>query len=166
MAGRTQKSDSKRKAMRLMEIQSDLKKAYEASVTASWAMIVVLVLCPIAVEIVRMFNASFTGFAPQAAARIKDFVYGLAILLPLCIRTIRKAILKRSRFSDGENLTGKLRTASTITLLVAEMPAILGLLLFLMGGFYREFYIALAYSVLVVVAYFPRYRHGGKPLAF
>jgi hypothetical protein len=141
-----------------VEMQEDVKKAYEASASLSWAMIAALVLCPIAAEIVRMSYGSFAGLSPQAAHRVKEFVYGLAIILPLCIRSIRKAILKRSKSSEVKVLAHKLRTATVITMLVAEMPAILGLLLFLLGGFYREFYIALAYSLLVMFVYFPR-RH-------
>ena len=150
--------------MQIMEMQDDLKKAYETSVSMSWAMIAALVLCPIIVEIVRMSNASFAGFAPYAASQIRDLVYGLAIISPLCIRTIRKVILKRGRSSDWKALANRLRAATAVTILIAEMPAILGLLLFLLGGFYREFYIALAYSLLVILAYFPRHNRWEKSL--
>jgi hypothetical protein len=140
-----------------MEPQGELKRAYERSVSLSWAMIAALVLCPLTVEVVRMNNASFSGFAPHIAGQSKDFIYGMAILLPLCIRTIRKAILKRGRSSDQATLARRLGVADAITMLVAIMPAILGLLLFLLGGFYKEFYISVGYSVLVIAAYFPRY---------
>ncbi len=152
--------------MQSMEMQGDLKKAYETSVSMSWAMIAALVLCPLIVEIVKMNNASFAGFAPHTASQIRDLVYGLAILLPLCIRTFRKVILKRGRSSDWKDLAGRLRAATAITILIAEMPAMLGLLLFLLGGFYREFYIALAYSLLVILAYFPRHDRWEKSLTF
>jgi hypothetical protein len=149
-----------------MEMQGDLKKAYESSVSMSWAMIAALVLCPLIVEIVRMSNAAFAGFAPYAANQIRDPVYGLAIILPLCIRTIRKLILKRGQASDWKALASRLRAATAVTILIAEMPAMLGLLLFLLAGFYREFYIALAYSLLVVLAYFPRFNRWEKSLTF
>jgi hypothetical protein len=143
----------------ITEMQGELKEAYERSVNASWAMVAVLVLCPILVEILRMRDVSFTGFAPQSAGRIRDFVYGLAIILPLCIRSIRKAILKRNKSSDVPTLALKMRTATAVTVLAAEIPALLGLLMFLLGGVYREFYIALAYSLLVLFIYFPRQHH-------
>jgi len=142
-----------------MEMQGELQEAYERSVSTSWAMVAALVLCPIMVEIVRMYDVSFTGFAPQSAGRIRDFVYGLAIILPLCIRSIRKAILKRNKSSDLRTLARKMRTATAITILAAELPALLGLLMFLLGGVYREFYIALAFSLLVLFVYFPRQYH-------
>jgi hypothetical protein len=139
-----------------MELQGELKEAFERSVTLSWAMVAALVLYPIAVEIMRMRDVSFEGFAPQTAGRIRDFVYGFAIVLPLCIRSIRKAILKRNKLSDLHILARKMLTATVITILAAEIPALLGLLMFLLGGVYREFYIALAYSLLVILIYFPR----------
>jgi hypothetical protein len=140
----------------IMGMQGELKEAYERSVSLSWAMVAALVLCPITVEIMRMRDVSFTGFAPQSAGRIRDFVYGLAIILPLCIRSIRKAILKRSKSSDVPTLARKMRAVAAVTILAAEIPALLGLLMFLLGGFYREFYFALAYSLLVILVYFPR----------
>ena len=152
--------------MQSMEMQNDLKKAYETSVSMSWAMIAGLVLCPIIVEIVRMSNTSFAGFAPYTASQVRDLVYGLAILSPLCIRTIRKVILKRGRSSDWKDLAKRIRAATVVTILIAEMPAMLSFLLFLLGGLYREFYIALAYSLLVIIAYFPRHNRWEKSLTF
>jgi hypothetical protein len=140
----------------IVETETDVKKAYEASVNISWAMIAALVLCPIVVEIVSMSLRPFAGLSPESAHRIKDFVYGLAILLPLCIKSIRKAIFRRRKSSDLKTLAYKLRTATAMTMIAAEMPALLGLSLFLLGGFYREFYIALVYSLLVMIVYFPR----------
>jgi hypothetical protein len=147
-----------------MEPQGELKRAYEKSVSLAWATIAALVLYPLTVEVVRMNNASFSGFTPHLAGQSKDFIYGIAILLPLCIRTVRKVILKRGRSSDLATLARRLRVADAITMLVAEMPAILGLLLFLMGGLYKEFYIALGFSVLVTAAYFPRYNQWERSL--
>jgi hypothetical protein len=139
-----------------MEMEGDLKKTYEKIISLSWAMVAGLVLCPITVEIVRMSNPSFSGFAYQTASQVRDFIYGIAIISPLCIQTLRKAILKHCRPTDFNALLSKLMTVAILTILVAEMPAVLGLLLFLLGGFYKEFYIALGYSVLVIFAYFPR----------
>jgi hypothetical protein len=147
----------------LVETQADLKKAYEATLSISWAMIAALVLCPIVVEIVRMRLGSFGGISPKLAHQVRDFAYGLAIILPLCMRSMREAIFKRSKLSDVKTLVYKLQTVTAITMLVAETPAILGFLLFLLGGFYREFYIALAYSLLVIFVYFPR-RHAWERL--
>jgi hypothetical protein len=137
--------------------QGELKRAYEKSVSMSWAMIAALVLYPLTVEVVRMSNASFSGFDPHLAGQSKDFIYGIAILLPLCIRTLRKVILKRGRPSDLATLARRLLVADAFTMLIAQVPAVLGLLLFLLGGLYKEFYISIGYSALVMAAYFPRY---------
>jgi hypothetical protein len=141
---------------RIMEMQDDLKRAYEKSINFSWAMIAALVLCTIAVEIVRMSNPSFSGIAQQTASQVRDIIYGIAIISPLGIGVLRKAILKHSRLSDVNALLNKLATVAILTMLVAEIPAVLGLLLFLLGGLYKEFYISLGYSALVILAYFPR----------
>jgi hypothetical protein len=119
-------------------------------------MVAALVLYPITVEVVRMQTSSFSGFAPQLANQTRDFIYGIAIVLPLSIGTLRKLILKRGPFSDPATVARSLVAATAISVFVGEIPAILGLFLFLLGGLYREFYIAFGYSVLVILAYFPR----------
>jgi hypothetical protein len=148
-----------------MDMQEELKRAYEKSVTLAWAMVAALMIYPITVEIIRMRDASFEGFAPQTVHQIKDFIYGIAIVLPLCIPALRKALLQRSRSSGLGTLARRLGTTTAITILLAEMPALLGLLLFFLGGFYREFYIAFGYSILVILAYFPRYSQWERWLA-
>jgi hypothetical protein len=139
-----------------MGLQGELKQAYERCVTLSWAMVVALLVYPLVVEIVRLQDVSFAGFSPQAAGRIKDFVYGLAVILPLSIRSIRKAVLKRSQLSDVHVLARKMVMATAVTVAAAEIPALLGVVMFLLGGLYKESYIALAYSLLVILIYFPR----------
>jgi hypothetical protein len=140
----------------VMETQDALKRAYEASVSLSWLMVIVLVLSAIVVEIVRMREGHFAGWSPQLANGIRDYVYGVAVVLPLSLGYIRKAVLKGSEYPGPTSLARRLRTLIALTMLVADLPALLGLGLFLLGGFYREFYIALGYSLMVLLIYFPR----------
>jgi hypothetical protein len=144
------------KPVLVMETQDALKRAYEASVSLSWAMVIVLVLSAIVVEIVRMQEGHFAGWSPQLADGVRDYVYGVAIVLPLSLGYIRKAVLKGSESPGPTSLARRLRTVIALTMLVADMPALLGFGLFLLGGFYREFYIALGYSLMVLLIYFPR----------
>jgi hypothetical protein len=139
-----------------MGLQGELKQAYERCVTLSWAMVAALLVYPLVVEIMRLQNVSFEGFSPQSAARVKDLVYGLAVILPLSIRSIRRAVLKRAKSSDIQVLTRNILMATVITISVSEIPALLGFVMFLLGGLYKEFYIALTYSLLVILIYFPR----------
>jgi len=138
-----------------METRDALKRAYDTSVGLSLAMMIVLVLTAIVVEILRMRNRSFAGWSPELAVGMRDYVYGVAIVLPLCLGYIRRAVLKGSKSLGPNSLARGLRTATALTLLVAEMPALLGLGLFLLGGFYTEFYIAFGYSLMVFLIYFP-----------
>jgi hypothetical protein len=139
-----------------MDTRDALKRAYEASVSLSWVMVSVLVLSAIGVEIVRMQEGHFAGWSPQLANGIRDYVYGVAIVLPLSLGYIRKEVLKGTESFGPTSLARRLRTVIAVTMLVADMPALLGLGLFLLGGFYREFYISLGYSLMVLLIYFPR----------
>lgn len=142
-----------------MEPEMEMKKYFQTTVTLSWAVVAFLLIMPLGIEILRLFDRSFSGLDPEFAGRIKDFVYGLAIVLPLFIKHIRKAIVKREAIKDEKWLLKRLRTAVGLTMLTAAMPAVLGLGLFLLGGLYREFYISVAYSFLVIFLYFPRFAH-------
>lgn len=142
-----------------MDTDNDLQRGFKQTVNLCWGMIAALMLCPLAVEIIRLADRSFAGYEAALASRVKDYVYGLAIVLPLGIRNLRKAIWKRSPTTNLEALVRKLRRVTTATVLVAAMPALLGFGLFLLGGLYKEFYVALGYSCLVIFIYFPRYLH-------
>lgn len=140
----------------IMETRSPLKRAFDVSVTLSRMMMILLVLSAIVVEVVRMRNGAFAGWSPERANQVRDYVYGVTIVLPLCLGYLRKAVLKGSAVSGAAFVARRLTTATALTLLVAGMPALLGLGLFLLGGFRTEFYVALGYSLMVLLIYFPR----------
>jgi hypothetical protein len=142
-----------------MEDQLDAKKEFQKTVNICWATIAALLLCPLSVEILHFMDQSFAGFVPDVAARVKDVVFGLATVLPLFIKGIRKAFWRHVSTKDARVRIGKVRILTAVTMFISTMPALLGFSLFLMGGLYREFYASLAYSALVIFIYFPRFHH-------
>ncbi|MGD0783209.1 MAG: hypothetical protein ABSA30_10175, partial [Candidatus Aminicenantales bacterium] len=64
--------------------------------------------------------------------------------------------LKHSGAPDA--LLGRLKTVAVLTLAVAEAPALLGMALFLTGGYNVDSYMLMFASLILLFMYFPRTR--------
>jgi hypothetical protein len=90
----------------------------------------------------------------------RDVLVGIALIVLVLVRRVRGSILKGSSQSvELQELVRRLKVASIITFVFCEIPALVGLLLFLMGGFHKEFYLLLACSLAAMFVYFPKYEH-------
>lgn len=122
------------------------------------AIVASLVIYAVVVEIMKARFYPFEGLIDNF-----DFVpfryvlYVLAIANPIVIVQIRKALLKKASFDDRRNAIQRLSRTSVITAAFCETPAIMGLVLFLLSGLRRDFYILLALSFIFVFLFFPRY---------
>jgi hypothetical protein len=74
----------------------------------------------------------------------------------ILIRVLRHILLKRSAGDDRKTALHRLERATLVTLVLAEVPGLLGLVLFLIGGLNIDFYFLLFASLLLVFMYFPR----------
>jgi hypothetical protein len=146
----------KRKAM---ETQLELKKELQRNAVLSGAMMVSVLLYAVVVEIIKVQWQSTGQLQPQPAAPMKEVFYGAALFFLFVIRLARKAILKKTRGDNFRTLLHKLKLSNLVTFLLCEVPAVVGLVLFLRDGLYKEFYILATCSLLVMFIYFPRYRH-------
>jgi hypothetical protein len=69
---------------------------------------------------------------------------------------VRRALLTRARAEAVATQPGRLVTTAVITAALAETPAILGLVLFMVFGLRADFYALLALSLALQAVYFPR----------
>jgi hypothetical protein len=142
-----------------MEPTVDLKKEHQFTVIIASAMIVALFGYALVVEAIKFQHQPFTGFAPQSPNQTREGIFAGALLMLVAIRIIRNMLLKKTPNDTVKTLLTKLKAATIITSALCEIPAILGLVLFLMGGHSKDFYILLLYSLTLMVLYFPRYNH-------
>jgi hypothetical protein len=70
--------------------------------------------------------------------------------------TVLKGTILRNAPASGDLRLQRLRTASIITAAFAELPAIFGLVLFILGRQSSDFYILLVVSLYMLVRHFPR----------
>ena len=143
-----------------MEPMEDLKKAYQTALIINIGIIFGLVIYAVLVEILKSKFAPFEGFVDFKQITILRYVfYGLGILQIFIIRVLRGALLRASASDDSKTLIIKLSRASIATAVLCELPAVFGIVLFLMGGHSRDFYLMLGLSFILVFLYFPRYRN-------
>jgi hypothetical protein len=70
--------------------------------------------------------------------------------------TVLKGTLLRNPPPSGDLRLARMRTATIITAAFAEVPVILGLVLFVLGRLSSDFYILLVVSLYMLVRHFPR----------
>ena len=140
-----------------MENREELKRSNKTASMIGITIIVSLFVYLIVVEVLRTQLKPFRGFAPLPEMTTFRYVfYGLAVLEVLVIRLLQSLLLKHAPGDTVKIAVQKLFRASILTVCLSEVPAILGLVLFLIGGLNKDFYALLAVSLVLVFMYFPR----------
>ena len=143
-----------------MDRAEELKKLYKTNVIVGAAVIFSMAIYAVIVEIIRAKARPFHGFVRISNLQtLRLTFYGLAILQILVLRFLQPLLYKQTATDDHKKLLMKLNTAALITYFIAEIPAILGLVLFFLSGLSRDFYIFLFISLLLELMYFPRARY-------
>ncbi len=140
-----------------MNRSEDLKRVYRTSKIVGFTVIGSIILLAVIVEITKATLKPFHGFASVSNIQtLRLIFYGLAVLQIILIRVLQPLLYKQAPSGDHKTLLMKLTTAALVTYFAAEVPAILGLILFLLSGLSRDFYIFLILSLILELIYFPR----------
>lgn len=143
-----------------MENLSGLRKAYRTSSLVGAAIIISLFLYAVLVEVGRAWLKPFLGFARVDNALVLRYAfYAAAIVIVILSRILNSLILRKSSQDAPEAIVRKLSLAAIVSMALGEGPAIMGLALFLLGGFSRDFYMLLIVSLVLEFMYFPRLRN-------
>ncbi len=142
-----------------MDDFSDLRKAHKTSSLVGAAALGSLFLYAVCVEVVRALFKPFLGFARvEHALSLRYTFYAAAIILVILNRVSNSFLLRKSAKSDVKAAVQTLSRAALISMALSEAPAVLGLVLFLLGGFSTDFYMLLIVSLFLEFMYFPRLR--------
>jgi hypothetical protein len=140
-----------------MDPQEDIRRAHRAVLAVAVAILSSLLVFLALGEVIRARFKPFSGFLgggdPQT---LRYIVYGLAVVIVILIRFLRQALLRRTPEDSRMTLIHRLSRASLVTLVLGEVPALLGLMLFLLRGLNRDFYALLFVSLILIFMYFPR----------
>ena len=141
------------------EIQELLKRSYRAAVIVGVSITLMLVMYAGAVEVIKTTQKPFRGFGMLPASTLltlRYIIYGLGVVAIIAIRFLQQFLLKPTPMDDDKTTVSKLSRTAVTTLALSEIPAVLGLFLFVVSGLYRDFYILLFVSLFLLFMYFPR----------
>jgi hypothetical protein len=140
--------------------QNGLKAAHKTASLIGISIIVSLLLTLAVAEAIRGSLRPFRGFVlVQDPQRIRYAFFAGAIVAVILIRILRQALLDRPAGRGTGLSLRRIQQASIVTMVLCEVPALLGLVLFLVGGFNVDFYLLLFVSLVLIFMYFPRLSH-------
>src|SRR5260370_4547414 len=115
------------------------------------AMMGSVLLYAVAVEVVNLSQAPFSGFAGTPLdPMVRYALWGVALVQVMLILVVRRSLLAKSPGpAPGASI-------AIVTAALAEIPAVLGLVLFMVSGLRADFYALLTLSLLLLATWFPR----------
>lgn len=147
----------RKKRVSPMEQDTIIKKYFKMALIISGVIIGSLLAYLIVVEIFRSKLSPFTGYVELSSPQSIRYIFYLAAALQIVVIRLLRGVLLRAKSTDSEEkLVLKLFRASIMTSVLAEVPALMGLVLFFLGGFNSDFYILLFVSFFLVFMFFPR----------
>jgi hypothetical protein len=109
------------------------------------------------VEILKATLEPFRGFAAIGDVQPYRYAaYGAGAVVVLLMLLIRPRLFKRRAGEDDAAFLLRLQRAALLTMILGEVPAALGLALFLIGAGAGDFYRLLAVALVLAFIHFPR----------
>jgi hypothetical protein len=112
-----------------------------------------LATCLVLVEVVRRSRPVADAVPVLDQIRIALFVVAAVVVFA---STVVKSFMLRQAPPDPALRLARVRSATILAAAMAELPALLGLVLFILGGSQNDFYILAVVSLYMLVRHFPR----------
>jgi hypothetical protein len=140
-----------------MDIRDELRIHLKSATLIATAIIASLLIYLGLVEVLRAVYRPFRGFATIAnIQQLRYVVFGAAAAVIVLIRLLRPQLLRKAPGEEAKTALHRLQRAAIMTLVLGEIPGILGLGLFLLSGYNIDFYVLVFASLLLIFMYFPR----------
>jgi hypothetical protein len=140
-----------------MDIRDELRIHLKSTTLIATAIIASLLIYLGLVEVLRAVYRPFRGFTTIAnIQQLRYVVFGAAAAVIVLIRLLRPQLLRKAPGEDAKTALHRLQRAAIMTLVLGEIPGILGLGLFLLSGYNIDFYVLVFASLLLIFMYFPR----------
>jgi len=142
-----------------MELREIIKKTHRIASLVGFSVFGAMILYLVLEELIRSKMAPFYGFYHlENTQTLRYLFYGLSAFSLILARVLQGWLLKKKGSETPIDLLNKLHRTSLIMIIMSELPALFGLILFLLAGLNRDFYVLLAISVVVLFIFFPRLR--------
>jgi len=136
-----------------------IRRAIRPALILAWTLLASLLACLAFEELLRSRFRPFLGFARLGdRLSVRYAFYLAAAAAVVLIRVLNAVGLRRKKAASPEAFLGRLKTVALLTLALAEAPALLGLALFIVGGYNVDFYGLMFVSLILLFMYFPRAR--------
>ncbi len=141
-----------------MDVRDELLSHFKIATAIAGSVVASLFIMFAAEEVIRAVFRPFRGFAGfKGGLLVVEYAFiGLAVVVIVLIRGLRQALLVRRPGEDVKSAIHRLQRISVITAVLGEVPAIGGLVLFLLTGLNFVFYALVFASLCLVFIYFPR----------
>lgn len=137
--------------------QDELRSHLRTAASVGLAVVASLMLYLVLVEVLRAVDKPFSGFARVTDIQpVRYAFFGASVAVIVFIRVLRPRLLRIPPQADTKTVLIRLQRAAILTMVLGEIPGILGLALFLLTGHNVDFYVLLFASLLLVFMYFPR----------
>ena len=144
-----------------MDPERVLRSAQRRASYQMASMLVSIVVFFVIVEVIKR-KPDHVSPSDEGFELLRIVFYGLAIAMVFVINVVQGFMLKAEKSDDIGPITNRLTTVNVIVSGLAESPAILGFVLFMVWGYDTDFYILGFVSLYLMVRHFPRYRHWEK----
>jgi hypothetical protein len=138
-----------------MDGSEGLRRTYRETAIACGAMGASVLIYAVVVEVLRTRLPPGGVGAGIDADLLRYVFYLLAAVAGLAIPLLRRTA--EAGPAVRGNVSARLRAGALVTASVAEAPAVLGLVLFLLAGRRQDFYPLAGWSLLLHLFHFPRY---------
>lgn len=141
------------------DFERSLSIAYRTQVKIALFSFVTIAFMVVIEEIIRRSSHPFYGWSKISFGQIPTFryvIYAISVAVLILMRLLQSLFTRFSPETDFYQALKKLTLGTMIPLSLAEIPAILGLIFFLLTGLYRDFYVLTIVSVILLFIYFPR----------
>jgi len=144
---------------------SDLREAHKPVAILAWAQLSTVFVFAGIMAAMTLVEPPFAGLSPGSGDRARDIFFLITLFSFIAIRMAKRSILQKTQSDTFEQLAGRLRASAIVALILGEVPAILGLLLFLIGGYREDCFLLLGFGLLLMVVFFPKYANWADWLA-
>lgn len=134
----------------------DLRRTYRTTVIIGLVMMASLVIYLIVVSLLDQARSAAEVPPPAVQGAAYYACIGISIVVILLARSASAMVLNARGASEPQPLQ-RLQTAAIITFALSEVPAVLGLVLFILGGSATDFYLFLLISLFSFSLTFPKF---------
>lgn len=131
----------------------EIRQAYTVSAVVAAAIVGAIVFYTVIVEVLlRMGHSPF--IAPPAAYAVKYAVYFISVSTLFTLKFIESRF--GGKMNSPEETLSALRGLAIVKAAVCELPAVGGLILFLLTGYRADFYLLAVFALALEIWHFPR----------